>query len=292
MDELHRDDEPIDEPVEEGKKIWGLVVAILAVLAVIAVLYYFFVVRKPKPPQAATQAAAPVAQAEAEKAAAGPGLEPLAFPAVPLAASDDAVRQFAGALSGDPVFAKWILSRDLIRTFVVSVDNVANGLSPKPHIGFFSPEGAFRVSRAKTGTFVDPAGYARYAPVVEVVRSIDATAAVRLYRAVEPLAQEAYNELGYPGVDFDNTLEKAMGEMLETPVVEGPIKLEPRVLSYAMADPALEGLSLSQKQLLRLGPKGVEAVQAKIREIAAVLGIPASRLPQPKSYKTVAAGTR
>jgi hypothetical protein len=292
MDLIHRDEEPTEEPTEvpadERKRIWGLVLAILGVCVIIAGVYYVLVVHKPNPPEAAAEAAAPPAQAESEKTPAAPGLEPLAFPAVPLAASDDAVRQFAAALSANPAFAKWILSKDLIRTFVVSVDNVANGLSPKSHIGFFSPEGAFRVSRTKTGVFVDPAGYARYAPVVDVVRSVDATGAVRLYRAVEPLAQEAYNELGYPGVDFDNTLERAMGELLETPVVEGPIRLEAKVLSYAMADPALEGLSLAQKQLLRMGPKGVEAVQAKIREIAAVLGIPASRLPQPKTYAPAA----
>lgn len=288
MDELNHDEDATDEPIEEPKRVWGLAVGILAILAAVAFLFYVFVLRKPKPPEAAAPAAAPPAQAEAEKAPAAPGLEPLAFPAVSLAESDAAIRPFAGLLSTDPVFAKWVLSQDLIRTFVVSVDNVANGLSPKPHLGFFSPEGAFRVARAKTGTFVDPAGYARYAPVIEVVRSIDATAAVRLYRAVGPLVQEAYNELGYPGVAFDSTLEKAMGELLETPVVEGPIRLQAKVLSYTMADPALEGLSLAQKQLLRLGPKGVAAVQAKIREIAAVLGIPASRLPPPKTYTPAA----
>ena len=287
MDELHRDEEPTEEPTEERRKIWGLAVAILAILAVVAALYYFFFMKKPAPPAAAPAAGSGL-PAEVEKAPAAPGLEPLAFPAVPLAASDDAVRRFAAAIAADPEFSKWLLTKDLIRKFVVSVDNVANGLSPKSHIDFFSPEGAFRVSRTKDGTFIDPAGYARYAPVVAVVRSIDATAAVRLYRAVEPLLQEAYNELGYPGVDFDDTLVRAMSELLATPVVEGPIRLEQKVLSYAMTDETLEGLSMAQKQLLRMGPKGVEAVDDKMRQLAAVLGIPASRLPQTKAYTPVA----
>ncbi|MGZ5439852.1 MAG: DUF3014 domain-containing protein, partial [Candidatus Aminicenantales bacterium] len=221
MDELHRDEEPLEEPTEERRKIWGLAVAILAILAVIAVLYYFFFMKKPEAP-AAAPAAESALPAESKKAPAAPGLEPLAFPAVPLAASDETVRQFAAAMSVNPEFAKWILTKDLIRTFVVSVDNVANGLSPKTHIDFFSPEGGFRVSRSKGGTLVDPATYTRYAPAVGVIQSIDATAAVRLYRAVEPLLQDAYNELGYPGVDFDDTLVRAMSELLETPVVDGP----------------------------------------------------------------------
>jgi hypothetical protein len=53
-----------------------------------------------------------------------------------------------------------------------------------------------------------------------------------------------------------------------------------------MTDPALEGLSAAQKQLLRLGPKGVQAVHDKIKQLAAALGIPPSRLPQPKTYTT------
>ncbi|MGZ5513880.1 MAG: DUF3014 domain-containing protein [Candidatus Aminicenantales bacterium] len=287
MDELHRDEEPLEEPTEERRKIWGLAVAILAILVVIAVLYYFFFMKKPGPP-AAAPAAESALPAESEKVPARPGLEPLAFPAVPLAASDETVRQFAAAMSVNPEFAKWILTKDLIRTFVVSVDNVANGLSPKTHIDFFSPEGGFRISRSKGGTLVDPATYTRYAPVVGVIQSIDATAAVRLYRAVEPLLQDAYNELGYPGVDFDDTLVRAMSELLETPVVDGPIGLEQKVLSYAMTDETLEALSPAQKQLLRMGPKGVQAVHDKIRQVAALLGVASSRLPQTKAHSAVA----
>ncbi|HSA95051.1 MAG TPA: DUF3014 domain-containing protein [Acidobacteriota bacterium] len=279
MDELHLDHEP--EPEEEPKRVRGLALAVLAVLAAAVAVVYFVFLKKPAPPAEPAPAAAAVKPAETE---AAPGLagEPLAFPAVGLGESDPSVREFAAALSKDADFAKWLLSKDLIRKFAVSVDNVANGLSPKPHIDFFEPEGAFRVLRTRGGTTVDPASYTRYEPVVRAVRSLDAAAAARLYRAVKPLIKDAYDELGYPGVDFDDTLVRAMGELLGTPVVQGPIKLEQKVLSFAMADPALEGLSPAQKQLMRMGPAGVEAVQAKIRELAAALGIPASRLPQTK----------
>jgi len=87
-------------------------------------------------------------------------------------------------------------------------------------------------------------------------------------------------------VDFDDTLVRAMAELLETPVVDGPILLEQKVLSYAMTDPALEALSPAQKQLLRMGPKGVQVVHEKIGQLAAALGIAPSRLPRPKTYST------
>ncbi len=197
-----------------------------------------------------------------EKATAEAEGAPLAFPPVGLADSDPAVREFAAALSANPEFAKWLLTKDLIRKFVVAVDNVANGLSPKPHVDFFSPAGGFRVVRTKTGTFIDEAAYARYTPVAGVAASIDAA---------------------YPGVDFGETLVRAMAELLEVPVVEGPIGLEQKILSYAMTDASLEALSAAQKQLLRMGPKGVRAVQGKVRELAAALGVPESRLPEAKT---------
>ncbi len=285
MDLQYDEQERTEEPREERRKIWGLAAAILVILAALAALYYFFVMKKPKAPEPVAPAEI-VLPAEGEAGEGVPGGEPLGFPAVPLAASDDAVRQFAAVLSADPEFAKWILTKDLIRKFVVAVDNVANGLSPKPHIDFFSPGGLFRVARTASGTIVDQASYARYAPVVAVVSSLDAAAAARLYRALDPLLQEAYNELGYPGIDFDDTLVRAMAELLEVPVVEGPIRLEQKVLSYAMTDPVLEGLTAAQKQLLRLGPGGVRAVHDKTRQIAIALGIAPSGLPQPKTHST------
>jgi Protein of unknown function (DUF3014) len=281
MVDLHLDDQ---QPAEEPKKVWGMAVAILVLLAAAGAVYYFVFMKKTKPAAEPAPAAAAVEPAKEEATAGGPVFEPLAFPAVGLGESDPAVREFAAALSTNPDFAKWLLTKDLVRKFVVSVDNVANGLSPKPHVDFFEPKGGFRVSRSRSGTTVDPASYARYDPVFQAAQSLDATAVARLYRAVKPLIKEAYDELGYPGVDFDDTLVRAMAELLGTPIVEGPVKLEQKVLSYAMTDPVLEGLSAAQKQLLRMGPNAVRAVQGKIREVAAALGIAASRLPQPKTY--------
>ena len=273
-----------DDRENEPRKVWGLAIAILVILAGAVAIYYFAFVKKPAPPPASGEPPASAAvPAAAEKAPPEGAAAPLAFPAVALSESDQAVREFAAALSRDREFAKWLLTKDLVRKFVVAVDNVANGLSPKSHVDFFSPAGGFRAARTAKGTFIHEASYTRYDPVVGVVASIDAAAAVRLYRAAKPLIDEAYRDLGYPGVDFEETLVQAMAELLGTPVVDGPIALEKKILSYSMTDASLEGLSAAQKQLLRMGPKGVRAVQSKIRELAAALGVSESRLPRTKT---------
>jgi hypothetical protein len=44
-------------------------------------------------------------------------------------------------------------------------------------------------------------------------------------------------------------------------------------VSYKYDDPKLEALTLAQKQLLRMGPRNVRLIQAKLREMAPYLGI-------------------
>ena len=52
-------------------------------------------------------------------------------------------------------------------------------------------------------------------------------------------------------------------------------------VSYTYEDARLESLSAAQKQLLRMGPRNVRLVQAKLREIAPYLGIATESLPKP-----------
>ncbi len=279
-------DDEKDEQRDDQKKVWAIALAILIIVGGGIGLYTLLSHKKAEAPAeietSVPAAAAPAPAAPAEAA----GEPPLVLPAVPLNESDPVVREYGGGVSANAVFARWLQSKDLIRRFVAAVDNVANGLSPKPNADFFSPQGAFKVAFKTDGTFVDETTYARYDPVADVFASFDTAAAARFYKGLKPLLQDAYKDLGYPGTDFNETLVRAMGELLETPVVEGRIRLERRVLSFKMTDEKLEGLSQAQKQLLRMGPRNVKAIQLKIRDLAKALGIADSALPAPKTYRS------
>ena len=55
--------------------------------------------------------------------------------------------------------------------------------------------------------------------------------------------------------------------MLAVPVLRGDIELvQPKVL-FEYADPALEGLTDLQKQVLRMGPDNVERLQTYLRSM-------------------------
>ena len=74
-------------------------------------------------------------------------------------------------------------------------------------------------------------------------------------------------------------MARALANLLGTPEVRGDAALTQVVLSYHYVDERIESLSGAQKQLLRMGPRNVQVVKAKLRELAVALGIPADRLP-------------
>ena len=269
--------------MEKSKKVIWVVVIFIVLIAVGVGIYYFFFREKPKEVTPSQEVTPPTAQAQVgEPMAKGKVLGPIE---VELDKSDELMRELTKGLSSNPTFASWLMTKDLIRKFVAAVDNIAQGMSPKSQVDFFSPKGRFMVIKRRGKFYLDPASYARYDPAVEVFLSLDSKACVQLYRRLESPVQQAYRDLGYPEQDFDETLTLAIIELLKVPVVQGEIPLEERVISYGISDQELESLSNAQKHLLRMGPENVQKVQTKLREIGSELGIPSTRIPQPKVYQ-------
>jgi hypothetical protein len=285
-------DEPEDREEENAsesgpasdRNVLLIAAGILLVLAAAFGIYYYAIYKRPgRSAEAAAAAPAVVEEKQLPPAELSEVPQP---PAVGLDHSDELVRRLARVLSSHPRLGAWLRGEQIIRHFVGAVDNIANGLSPRSHIGFFMPDGDFKVLKTGNVLVADPNGYSRYHPVVDVFISLDSRQCVSLFRDLKPLCQEAYRDLGYPNQDFEATLVRAIRELLETPIVEGDIMLERAVLNYVMLDPNLENLSDAQKHLLRMGPENVEAIQKKLREMAAALGVPASALPSPRRYAT------
>ena len=267
--------------MEESKKVVQTGLIILLVLAVGAAIYYFLIYKKAHRGPVVEEPTTVIEKKEAE-IGEQKGIPEL--PPVELDKSDDLVRQLAGQLSAHPKLALWLRSGHLIRRIAAAVDNIANGITPRAHIDFFSPEGSFKIAKKGNLLIVDPSGYTRYNPVVDVFVSLDAKEVVNLFRAMKPLFQEAYADLGYPGRDFEETLLRAINELLQVPIVEGDVGVEKTVVNYIMVDSNLEELSNAQKHLLRMGPENVGAIQAKLREMAYALGIQEYRLPSSRFY--------
>ncbi|MGH0036342.1 MAG: DUF3014 domain-containing protein [Myxococcota bacterium] len=219
---------------------------------------------------------------DAPTPAVAPDPEPASPPPVALPSleeSDGPAREAADGLSDLPEWQRWLARSDLVTRLVASVDNVAEGVSPRRHLEFLRPRGDFEVLGKDDEVRIDPVSYRRYRVVTEVVASIDAERAALLYRQWLPLLQEAYRELGHPDEDFDARLEEAIWELLRVPVIGAEPALVPRVRRYEFADPEVEGLSPAQKHLVRMGPEGVRRIQSQLRRFAAAAGfdVPAAR---------------
>ena len=206
----------------------------------------------------------------------GAGVAPIELP--PLDETDPIVRELVRTLSTHPRIVAWLTTDGLIRNVTVVVDNIATGRTPANHLRILRPAGPFRAVDAGGTMVIDPRGYDRYDDLAAAVASVDAAGAARLYATLKPRIEDAYGELGQKA-PFDRTLENALVHLLETPVINGDIALVPRGALYHYNDSRIEQLSQAQKQLLRMGPRNMRAIQRTLREIALALGIPPGRLP-------------
>ena len=68
---------------------------------------------------------------------------------------------------------------------------------------------------------------------------------------------------------FDEVLTAAIRRVVGVQFPEGEVELVPRGAVYAFKDPALEGLSVAEKQVLRMGAKSGGVLQRQLREFAA-----------------------
>ncbi len=281
--ELRRDGDwtPPATP-SRSKSLW--LIAALLVVAAGAAVYILFGDRTPAPlaPVAQTPAATPPAVAPPSTVTTLGG-EPYAIDVPSIDATDPLVRQLLATLSSHPRIAAWLATDGLVRSFAVVVLNVSEGKLPATAKGLTSlrPSTRFRIVERSGQTYIDPPGYDRYNALADGVASIDAAGSARLYATLRPRLEEAHRDLGASTASFDVALERAIVRLLETPVVTTPIRVDPlpEGIGYGFADDRLESLNNAQKQLVRMGPRNTRLVQAKIREMALALGIPASRLP-------------
>jgi hypothetical protein len=255
---------PRDAPHRGGRGMLTGIVMLILLVAAVALGFYGRDWWTRSPSTGATQAGRAAAKAAV----------PEGFGPVPqLDASDDFVRALIRQLSQKPEWAAWLASGDLVRSFVVSVDKIAVGSSPAKELKPAAPQGKFQTLGSGRTLRIDPASYDRYNSLANAVDAIDPDGAARAYRRLRPLMQQAFDELGYVNLPFDERLARALGQLVAVPVPEGDVMLEATSVTFQYADPELEALSPAQKHLLRMGPHNMRLVQTKLRAFARAAGL-------------------
>ena len=270
--------EYFEQQIAEDRRRRRIRLAVIgAVVTLTAVGAFFYFLRRgdgrlPAPPLP-SWLETPGAEAPATATPAPP--TPTPAPTLTPAADetlDELVRRVVAGLSSHPQVVKLLATPGLVRRFVVSVDNVAEGKSPRQNLIALDPRDDFAVSQRGGRIFVSPKSYERYDAVADAIESIDVDGVAAAFAELEPRLDQEYRELGYPNRRFREVLASALERLERVPVPSEKVELRAKVKSYRFADPKLEELAPAEKHLVRMGPENAKRVQAKLRELRTALG--------------------
>ena len=266
----------------------ALIALCLAVVGLVA-WFYFRGAPPPAPPAVLEPAPpppdfAPDIRFPVPEPATGPDVAESDPPLPPLADSDAPVTDALADVIGAEAVSRWLVPGNFIRQVVLAVDSLGGRPALKPEFRPLAPvPGAFAVTDdaaageplpgADQALVLDPANYARYTPLVQLLDAIDMRRVAAVYLRYYPLFQQSWEEIGKPGSYFNDRLVAVIDHLLGAPELdEPPALVQPRVY-FEYADPALEARSSGQKLLIRMGPENARVTKRKLRELrAAVIG--------------------
>ncbi|MCH8175697.1 MAG: DUF3014 domain-containing protein, partial [Proteobacteria bacterium] len=176
--------------------------------------------------------------------------------------SDSFVFEGLRAFRNGVALIRLLASDQLVRKFVVLVENISRGEYPQTGLPYRGIEQEMPVQNIDENLFVmDASAHGRFDQIIDIFVALDTDQAVTLYRTLSPLFQQAYAEIGFRNVNFDDTLRSAVNIILRTPYIEGPYQLVKPSVMYLYADASIENLQNVQKQLIRIGPENTEKVK-------------------------------
>jgi hypothetical protein len=223
-------------------------------------------------PKVVAVAPEPVAPPPPEPAIKHPLPEPEVKEPLPkLDESDEPAKNALESLIGKESIERFILTKDLVRHVVVTVDNLTNEEVAERVRPIRPIPGKFAVSGPEEAPVLDPANYSRYEPLVQMIGATDTESVIAAYTRYYPLFQEAYESLGHPPQYFNDRVVAVIDHLLETPDLQGPIALKQPRVQFEFADPKLESLSAGQKALIRMGNANAKVVKDKLRELRAAI---------------------
>ncbi|MFT6095097.1 MAG: hypothetical protein ACJA2Q_003007 [Pseudohongiellaceae bacterium] len=189
-----------------------------------------------------------------------------------LNASDSFVFENIRALQNGIELVSYLVNDQIVRKFVVFVENISRGEFPQNGLPYRSMQTEMAVRNIDENLFVmDESAYVRFDQIVSTFIDVDTDAAISLYKMLSPLFQQAYAEIGFRNVSFDDTLRLAISNVLQANELDGPFQLVKPSVMYLYADTGIENLQAVHKQLIRIGPRNTEKLRTKLLEFSSQL---------------------
>jgi hypothetical protein len=263
------DDQPLDRPPSPGRRSraasparWIVLGAGAVIVGALLTLWWMSRTR----PTPATPA-----PTTATDTALGPQRPKPQFNDLPpLDDSDTWLRDLVAALSQNPVLARLLATRGLVRGATLAVVQIGDGKTPASPLAVLKPATRLQLLGPSTGP-IDPASYARWDGPTGALTSVDPIHAAQLYVNVKPLFDQAYQELGNPNAAFDEAIARAIRTLDDTPQLRADPTLIRRANYFEHDDAALKSLLPVQKQLLLVGPDNRRKIMQWLKQLAANL---------------------
>ncbi|WP_153912381.1 DUF3014 domain-containing protein [Shewanella sp. TC10] len=203
-------------------------------------------------------------------------IEPEVLPAEPevvveplpaLTESDDFVEQKTIDMADGMKIESIILKKDIARQFVVFVDNMAQGEVIRKASPLKGPKASFSVSEITNKTYLNPDSYHRYDLYADMIAGMNDEQLVSTFEELSPLFNQAFDELGYGDMTFEDRMQDAFKMILAAPIIEDPIELSSISVNYQFVDTKLEALPNVQKFMVRMGPENTRKIKAAVRKL-------------------------
>lgn len=247
--------------------MWVIVLLVLG--GVVAGMYYWKMQQQEgllTPPAPAEAPAAP--ETEPEPQIRHPIREtPSEKPLPPLENSDDALVEALTGFFGKKPVQEFFDIKEVVRRFVVTVDNLPRKQVPLRYRLFKPVPGQFLATGEGDNYLTNPENLRRYKSYVLLAETVEAKRLVAVYSRFYPLFQQEYQNLGNPKGYFNDRLVEAIDDLLAAPEIAGRIKLVRPKVMYQFADSDLEELSAGQKIMIRMGAENAGRIKARLREI-------------------------
>ena len=215
-------------------------------------------------PVAVEPAAEPVPEPQPELPAE-PLPEPDPLPK--LDESDDAIRDAIADIPLGTAGQQYLLPGNIIERSASLIYLMAQGDVPYKLLPVSRPKAAFPISDDGTQVVTDPAGFERYDAMTQWLQGLDLAALLSSLESFIPLFREAWSYYGEDPAAFDMAIVTMLDLVIATPEINlSEARLIRREAVWIFEDPAIEGLSPIQKQVLRMGPANAEIVKAKAAE--------------------------
>jgi hypothetical protein len=190
----------------------------------------------------------------------------------PLGESDEYLRLELSDLIADELFSL-VTKSNLVEKIVATIDNLprdylAERMRP---INIESEKFVVEAQGVLDGFILSEENYERYNTLIDALEVIDKGVLAEIYLRFYPLFQEAYQDLGYPDIYFNDRLIDVIDHLLETPEVNDPIILHTPNNLYEYVHPEIESLSSGQKLLIRMGKRHTARVKQFLRELRALI---------------------